>query len=221
MSPLRRRERVTETAPDTAPAAVEEQRVVWRGADALRPFLIPIETLAPFPGNPRRGDVETVRQSLRRWGQTRPILTDANADDGRRVVAGHHVREAAAAEGWTHVAAIPNEFRDEEDARGYLLADNRTHDLGNYDFDLLYQQIKRAQEQDNGLFGTGYSDDFVAMLDKEMVETITDVMAPPEFPEVDPATMVTQHRCPSCGYEWSGNPAPGANGAADGDGDGE
>lgn len=137
---------------------------VWRGAKALEPFLVPIDELEPFPGNPRRGDRDSVRASLRRFGQVRPILTAA--ENAKRIVAGHHLALGATDEGWTHIAAIPNEFASEEEARAYLLADNRTHDLGGYADDLLLEQLDAARK--TGLAGTGYSEAFVDDLDKRM-----------------------------------------------------
>lgn len=150
-----------QTEPEHPEADVSDPvpAVVWEGADALRPFLVPLDALEPFPGNPRQGDVESLRGSLRRFGQPRPILTDRG---GQRIVAGHHVVQAARAEGWTHVAAIPNEFRTEEDARAFLLADNRLHDIGSgYDDQLLADALRALAETAVGLEGIGYDQDDV------------------------------------------------------------
>jgi hypothetical protein len=188
----------------------EAPAVVWRGAGALRQFLVPIAELAPFPGNPRLGDVDAVRSSLRRFGQTRAILVDA--EDGRLIVAGHHVVLAATAEGWTHVAAIPNEFADAEEARAYLLADNRIGELGTYDLELLHEQLREARDADGrpGLEGTGYGEDHLPYLEREIEKMRRAAAAPAEFPPIDPDALAVEHRCPSCGYEWSGSPTPGA-----------
>jgi ParB-like chromosome segregation protein Spo0J len=126
---------------------------VWTGSAALRPFLVSIDSLEPFPGNPRRGNVEAVRASLARFGQVRPILVD-----GSRIVAGHHLVEAARAEGWTHVAAIANDFESDDEARAYLLADNRIAELGGHDQELLVAQLAALREADVALEGTGYTD---------------------------------------------------------------
>lgn len=132
---------------------------VWDGAKSLRRFLVPVEDLEPFPGNPRRGDVESLRVSLRRFGQVLPVLADpALGESGKqRIVARHHLVLAAAEEGWTHVAVIPHEFRDEDEARAYLLADNKIADLGTYDLDELVGHLRVLQEIDDGFVGTGYS----------------------------------------------------------------
>lgn len=162
------------------------ETVTWEGAEALRPFLVSVDALEPFPGNPRLGDVQRVVDSLRRFGQPRPILVDAN--DGRRIVAGHHVRLAAIELGWTHVAAIEHEFKDEEEARAYLLADNRTHDLGlGYDTGLLIEQLRVLADGD-ALEGTGYSlddlDRYVAELNKPP-PAVPPMLDPPPDTEIE------------------------------------
>lgn len=146
--------------------------VIWEGAESLRPFLVPIDQLEPFPGNPRRGDVAAVRASLRRFGQVRPSLVDAS---GRRLVAGHHVRLAAAEEGWTHIAVMPNEFADEDEARAYLLADNRIPELGGYDNEALVGHLKHLAELD-ALTGTGYT---IGDLDDQLARLRAAAQPPP------------------------------------------
>lgn len=156
---------------------------VWEGADELRPVLVPLDELRPHPDNPRRGDVEEIRGSLRRFGQQRPILATA---DGM-IVAGHHVYEAATLEGWTHVAATVTDLTGDE-ITAYLLADNRTGDLGYYDEDELAARLGSLHE----LAGTGYTDD-----DKH---ALLDSLAPPDAllpaprqpgPEGQPAALGT------------------------------
>lgn len=145
-----------------------EPETIWNGPEALRPFLVPIGDLEPFPGNPRRGDVAAIRASLRRFGQVLPALTDPKlGEDGKqRIIARHHLVLAATEEGWTHVAVIGNEFADEEEARAYLLADNRLAELGGYDDEALVAHLKHLNELD-ALAGTGYTrDDLDAQLAK-------------------------------------------------------
>jgi ParB-like chromosome segregation protein Spo0J len=114
------------TVTDTTAAAPPGDPVVWAGPDDLRPLLRPIVDLKPFPGNPRRGDVPKLMESLRRWGQTKSISV---TDDGT-ITAGHHLTRAARNLGWTHIAAAPGAFADRDDARDYLIADNQLSTLG-------------------------------------------------------------------------------------------
>lgn len=137
---------------------------IWNGAEPLRRLLVPIEALEPFPGNPRRGDVAVLRTSLKRWGQVLPVLVDPSlSEEGKkRIVARHHLVLAAASmseiEGekdWTHIAVIEHAFQDEDEARAYLLADNRIPELGGYDSEALAAQL-RALRDTEVFTGTGY-----------------------------------------------------------------
>lgn len=107
---------------DEATTAVTGAEVKWNGADTLRQHLVPIGDLKPFPGNPSKGPkhVAKIAASLRDFGQVRAILVRSDMT----VVAGHHVWEAAKGEGWTHIAAIPGEFTDEQASAAYNFRDN-------------------------------------------------------------------------------------------------
>jgi hypothetical protein len=131
-----------------------QQEVVWSGSDALRQFLVPIDTLKDHPDNPVRAHEGEILLSLNRFGQTRAILID-----GDTIVGGHHVRKAARLAGWTHIAAIPNEFQTREEMLVYLIADNnlaRMEDLSPSD------QLRLAElAGETNLVGTGMTIDTV------------------------------------------------------------
>lgn len=132
-------------------------KVTWQGAKALEGFLVPIDELTPWEQNPRMGDVMALVGSLRRWGQVRAISTREN---GKDVIAGHHLRLAAIELGWTHIAAIPMEFESEAEADIYGLADNELASLGGYNDQKLYEVMEQHQLFDpEALFGTGYTID--------------------------------------------------------------
>lgn len=181
--------------------------VTWEGAKPLRRHLRPVPELDTFPGNPRRGDVERIAESLRRFGQVRPILVDQRG----RIVAGNHTFKAAVSLGWSHVAAIEAEL-DEEEALAYLVADNRTADLATWDDEALEPILKRLHETGK-LEGTGYTPEEAEAALWEMealaARAREDATPPAGFREIDPDALPTEHRCPSCGYEWSGSPSPG------------
>lgn len=131
---------------------VRSGTVVWSGAEKLREHLVPIDELKTFPGNARRGDVERLAESLRRFGQVRAVLVY----DDNTIVAGHHITKAARLLGWTHVAAIPSEFASRDEARAYLVADNQLSSLGHVqpvDQISLLEEIERTGEWE----GTGFA----------------------------------------------------------------
>lgn len=123
---------------------------VWKGNEALRPMLRAMRTLKPHPRNPRRGDVALITESLERFGQQRPILILPDST----ILAGHHVYAAAKGLGWTHVAAVKSDLEGPE-VEPYLVADNRTGDLGTYDDGQLLDVLEDQDE----LAGTGYTEE--------------------------------------------------------------
>jgi hypothetical protein len=120
-------------------------------ATALRDLRVPIGTVEPFPGNPREGDVGAISESLRRFGQQKPIVVQASS---RYIVAGNHLWRAATALGWDEIAANVVEM-DDRTAEAYLIADNRTAELGSYDEDALGVLLRKIASEGN-LRGTGY-----------------------------------------------------------------
>lgn len=121
-----------------------------------------METLTPHPRNPRRGDVDEIEASLSRFGQQRAILVDA---DGR-IVAGNHTYQAAKRRDWTHIAAVTTDLTDDGEIERYLVADNRTSDLGSYE----NVQLRALLADVAVLDGTGYDDG-----DRELLAALTAV----------------------------------------------
>lgn len=151
-------------------------------APDLKPLCVPIENLSLMLGNPRIGDVEAVKRSYKKFGQRKPIVARRlgiaeNGFGSGTVTAGNHQLEAAKALGWTEIAVV---FIDEDEntAKAFSLADNRTHDLGYYDDVQLNTLLKEMESFDKDLFkATGYnSNDIEALIDsidRESGETAT------------------------------------------------
>ena len=130
-----------------------------RIAPALQALAVPIASIELHPRNPRIGDVEAVAASLRRFGQQKPIVVQATT---RFVVAGNHLLRAAQTFGWTEIAANVEDL-DDATAVAFMLADNRTADLGSYD-DALLAAILAEQTAADNLAATGYDPADVAAL---------------------------------------------------------
>lgn len=125
-------------------------------AEDLRPLARPVESLTLHPQNYRQGDVETIRASLTRFGQVRPIVVQKSTG---RIVAGNHTMKAATELGWTEIAAALVEMPDDE-AEAYLVADNRASDKATNDDAALSAILERLMLAGR-LEGTGYSPDDV------------------------------------------------------------
>lgn len=120
---------------------------------------VDVASLEAFPNNPRIGDLGTIKESLRRLGQYRPIVVHKGT---RRVLAGHHVWQAVKDLGWETIAVTWVDG-DEQFCRKVVLADNRTADLGSYQNDILADLLRSLPD----LIATGY-DAIPRMLDKEL-----------------------------------------------------
>lgn len=131
-------------------------------APDLKPLAVPIENLIPMKGNPRKGDVEAVKRSYEMFGQRKPVVARRTgiSENGFAigiVSAGNHQLQAAKALKWKEIAVV---FIDEDEntAKAFSLADNRTHDLGTYDDLELNVLLKEMEAFDKDLFAaTGYT----------------------------------------------------------------
>jgi ParB/Sulfiredoxin domain len=112
---------------------------------------IGIDTVEPHPDNPRLHDLDAIAASLERFGQTKPIIVQKATN---YVVAGNGTRLAAAQLGWTEIQALVVDF-DDEKAKAYLAADNRTSDRAKYDAERLLGLLEGLEDLD----GTGYDFD--------------------------------------------------------------
>ena len=119
-------------------------------------MLVPIDSLTQHPRNARHGNIEAISASLARFGQLKPVVVQRSTG---YVVAGNHLLRAALALGWQHLAANVVEL-DDATAQAYMLADNRTADLGTYD-EALLSAILAEQASAGNLAGTGYTADDV------------------------------------------------------------
>lgn len=122
----------------------------------------PVDQLATYHRNPRRGNVAAIAASLARLGQYRPIVVNRGTTTGRpnEVLAGNHTLIAARELGWEQVDAVWVDVDDEHAAR-IVAADNKTADLGGYDTAALLDLLSTLPD----LEGTGYDDhDLQALL---------------------------------------------------------
>lgn len=173
---------------------------------------IEISSLSPDPANVRRHserNLETIKASLRRFGQQKPIVIDGNGI----VRAGNGTLAAATALGWTHIQAVRSSLAGSE-ATAYAIADNRAGDpdVGStFDQNALAEVLASLRAEDESLAAdAGYTPDELAALlgDQSPADPPT---APDEFPEHD-ETIDTEHECPKCKFRWSGSTAPAGGG---------
>jgi DNA modification methylase len=169
---------------ESKPGSTERTRIVSARGEAkiapqLRGLVVPIDSVTLHPNNPRRGVVDAVAASLARFGQQKPIVVQAST---RYIVAGNHLVMAARSLGWAEIAANVEEL-DDASAIAFMLADNRTADLGGYD-DALLAAILAEQAQAANLSATGYdADALAAILAAAQIADARDPDDEPPLPE--------------------------------------
>lgn len=123
----------------------------------LRSLAIPIDQIHTDENNVRKHpdeNLNAITRSLEAFGQQKPIVIDKN----KTCLAGNGTLLAARALGWTHLAAVASGLSGPS-ARAYAIADNRTTDTSDWDFDKLAQQLASLQnEMDFDHLTTGFDD---------------------------------------------------------------
>lgn len=100
---------------------------------------IALVNISADPANVRRHgprNLEAIKASLRRFGQQKPIVVDAN----NVVRAGNGTLAAARELGWKEIAVVRTDLAG-ADAVAYAIADNRTAELAEWDQEGLAEQL--------------------------------------------------------------------------------
>lgn len=148
---------------------------------------LPLSDLHHLRANPRRGDVELIKQSLQEHGQYRPAVVN-DTPDGNTILVGNHMVQAMRElheehpdDGWGNVW-VHKVRLTEQQARRLSLTDNRTSDRGDYN----PQELLAELEALDALDGTGYDDTDLdglqELLDDQPAPDDTDTTADDPFP---------------------------------------
>lgn len=146
----------------------------------------PIGELRCYHRNPRKGDVDRIRESLVTNGQYRALAVNRGTHTGRpnEVLAGNHTLLAARDLGWETVAVTYVDVDDDQAAR-IVVVDNRSAEVAENDDELLAELLADLPD----LEGTGYRDDEFEALQKalaaEQLPTRRDT-DPDEIPDPPP-----------------------------------
>ena len=123
---------------------------------------VAVDSLKEFTGNPRKGNVKELVESLKANGQYKPIVVQKSS---KQILAGNHLWKAAKELGWTEINIVEIDV-DDANAKKIVATDNRLADLGGYDEKLLLDLLG-----DIDLTGTGYVpadvDDLLALIEEQ------------------------------------------------------
>lgn len=134
---------------------------------------IRLDELQEYENNPRHNEsaVEAVAASIREFGFKVPIVVDAAGV----IVAGHTRLKAAKLLGLDKVPCIVADDLTPEQVKAFRVADNKTAELAEWDFELLESELAELATMDFDMEQFGF-DEF----EEETTEIIDD-----EVPEVD------------------------------------
>lgn len=122
---------------------------------------VSIASLKLDPQNARRHsdvDIAAVAKSLDKFGQQTPIVVDVNGV----VVKGNGTMMAAMQLGWTELEVLHTSLSGEA-LRAYAIADNRTGELSDWDYERLVKQLGEMEDAEL-LAATAWSSDEIQEL---------------------------------------------------------
>lgn len=153
--------------------------------------LKPINSIQPYPNNPRINDsaVESVAASIKEFGWRVPIV----CDDQMVIICGHTRFKAAQKLGMEKVPVHVARDLSPEQIKAYRIADNKTAELAEWNYDLLPIELADLQacNYDLGLLGFD-QDELARLLNPQLTEGLTDpddIPAPPDEAITQPGDL--------------------------------
>ena len=185
----------------------------------LRLEYLPVSELIPYIKNPRKNDAaaEKLVPLIEEFGFKIPILVDEK-NNKNEIIAGHTRLKAALLLGIEKVPVIFADDLSPEQVKAFRIADNKSSEWAEWDISLLTEEISDLKESGYDMELTGFSEiEIDSFLPSYEDNSPADNSiyggsngggnSPPEdFPSYDD-DIPTEHRCPKCGYEWSGKSA--------------
>ena len=150
-----------------------------------------VRDVKPYPNNPRINDaaVDSVANSIREFGFRQPIVVDS---DGV-IICGHTRFKAAQKLGLEKVPVHVAKDLSPEQIKAYRIADNKTAELAEWNYDLLPIELADLQacNYDLGLLGFD-QDELAKLLNPQLSEGLTDpddIPAPPDAAITQPGDL--------------------------------
>ena len=146
-----------------------------------------IQSIKPYPNNPRQNDggVDAVADSLREFGWRQPIVVD---EEGV-IVVGHTRFRAALKLGLAEVPVHVATGLSPEQIRAYRIADNKSADLSDWNYELLSVELGHLQEMDYDLTSLGFNQEELAQI---LVHGNSEGLCDPDEVPAPPDEAITQ-----------------------------
>ena len=132
---------------------------------------VAIDSVTPYEKNPRKipkEAVDKVAASIREFGFKQPIVVDKDMV----IIVGHTRLMAAKKLGYEKVPVLVASDLSPEKARAYRLADNKTNELTDWDFDTLQKELESfLSVEDFNMEDFGFD---MSFLDKKSADDVND-----------------------------------------------
>ena len=160
----------------------------------------PIEKLQVWENNPRKNDkaADKLTGMIEEYGFINPIIIDQNGT----IRAGHTRLKAANKLGQKTVPVLIHNFANEAQAIGYAIADNKTSEWAEWDFEELKDLMQGLDDDGFDLEKTGFGESQLAGILNDMdVDDFFEDSENGEIPEGEPEEDKKTVVCPKCGEE--------------------
>jgi DNA modification methylase len=146
-----------------------------------------LDRIRPYENNPRvnEGAVEAVAASIREFGFAQPIVVDTDSV----IIVGHTRLKAAQKLGLDRVPVVVASHLTPEQVRAYRIADNKTNELSEWNYDLLPIEIDALKEANYDLGLLGFNAEELA---KIMGNGIEEGLTDPDDVPLPPDEAITQ-----------------------------
>ncbi|MCY2977228.1 MAG: DNA methyltransferase [Planctomycetota bacterium] len=146
-----------------------------------------LDRIRPYENNPRvnEGAVDAVAASIREFGFAQPIVVDTDSV----IIVGHTRLKAAQKLGLERVPVVVASHLTPEQVRAYRIADNKTNELAEWNYDLLPIEIDALKEANYDLGLLGFDAEELA---KIMGNGIEEGLTDPDDVPLPPDNAITQ-----------------------------
>ncbi|MCC0739353.1 ParB N-terminal domain-containing protein [Clostridioides sp. ZZV14-5902] len=151
-----------------------------------------LEDIKPYENNPRINDnaIEKVVNSIKKFGFNNPITVDKNYV----IVTGHTRYEASKILNLKQVPCLVLKDLTEEEIRAYRLADNKTGEFSDWEFDKLTKELVEIENIDMSTLG------FNIQMFEDLGVLDSDFILDEELEEKEKKGKSV--KCPCCGEEF-------------------
>ena len=158
----------------------------------------PVEKVVPYARNPRKNEgvpVAKVKASLKEYGWRQPIVVDTEGV----IIVGHTRYQAALELGMNEVPVHVAEGLTKAQVKAYRIADNKTGDFAEWDFELLKLEFSELEELNFNLEDTGFDVGEMTMMFDDPFSDAPESSSK----EIDTDEFQLGTKCPKCGFEFN------------------